>query len=341
MSIFRRLYRRFRRAPAHRSVLVMLVGVYLASVAVFSIAGEENLSDPFTALWWMVVTGSTVGYGDFSPQTTLGQAWAVLVILFTVGTIATLITELSDYTYRRQMRASKGLSSYDSLTGHTVILGYQDGFTDDLVAQIKADADWEGEEIVLCDDDHAENPLPDACLYVRGDVTSADVARRSGLGAASHVVACADEDHETMLAALVAARKNESGRIIAYANSQRSRETLGEIGEDRITVVVPTGKYAVVQELQDAGSSAIITDIADNEGKAVFRVKIPESGFSEEGHAGTATVAEVRRRLPQQGALLLGVERGGERVLAPGDDLELQPGRDAAFVIADSRPSFS
>jgi len=339
MTIFRRLMQQFRRAPAHRSVLVMLAGVYLASVAVFSLAGEENLSDPFTALWWMVVTGSTVGYGDFSPQTTLGQAWSVLVILFTVGTVAALITELSDYTYRQQMRATKGLSSYDSLTGHTVILGYQKGFTDDLVAQIKSDAAWEGEELVLCDDDHSENPLPDECLFVRGDITTADVAWRSGLTAASHIIACADEDHETMLAAMVAARKNEDGRIIAYAQSKKARETLGEIGEERITVVVPTGQYAVVQELQDAGSSVIITDIADNEGKAVFRVALSEGGFSENGRA--PTIAEVRNRLPQQGALLLGVEQGGRRILAPSGDLELRPGRDAAFVIADARPSLS
>lgn len=67
---------------------VMTLVVFIGAV-IYIIEGEENgfTSIPLS-IYWAVVTLTTVGYGDISPQTSLGQAFSVLIMLLGYGIIA-------------------------------------------------------------------------------------------------------------------------------------------------------------------------------------------------------------------------------------------------------------
>ena len=64
--------------------LVVIIGALL-----YVVEGEENgfTSIPMS-IYWAIVTLTTVGYGDISPQTPLGQALAALVMITGYGIIA-------------------------------------------------------------------------------------------------------------------------------------------------------------------------------------------------------------------------------------------------------------
>ena len=55
----------------------------------YIIEGEENgfTSIP-RSIYWAIVTLTTVGYGDISPQTPLGQAFASFIMILGYGIIA-------------------------------------------------------------------------------------------------------------------------------------------------------------------------------------------------------------------------------------------------------------
>ena len=55
----------------------------------YLIEGENNgfTSIP-RSIYWAIVTITTVGYGDISPQTELGQTFAAIVMIFGYATIA-------------------------------------------------------------------------------------------------------------------------------------------------------------------------------------------------------------------------------------------------------------
>ncbi|MFT4789509.1 MAG: voltage-gated potassium channel, partial [Paraglaciecola sp.] len=62
----------------------ILVGMGLYSVIcwlMMIVAGEEALTHPTDFIYWLVVTASTVGYGDLSPVTTMGKYFVSLFVI--------------------------------------------------------------------------------------------------------------------------------------------------------------------------------------------------------------------------------------------------------------------
>lgn len=70
------------------SILLLLVG----SVAILQVEQVEgaNIQTPSDALWWAVVTMTTVGYGDKVPVTTVGRMIACVMMVSGVGLFGTL-----------------------------------------------------------------------------------------------------------------------------------------------------------------------------------------------------------------------------------------------------------
>ena len=67
---------------------VLVIVVIIASV-MYVIEGEKNgFVDIPTSIYWAIVTLTTVGYGDISPQTPLGKALASFLMIMGYGIIA-------------------------------------------------------------------------------------------------------------------------------------------------------------------------------------------------------------------------------------------------------------
>ncbi len=83
-----RALRSSRRKVAVFLLSVLLMMVIFGSV-MYIVEGPENgfTSIP-RSIYWAIVTMTTVGYGDISPQTDLGQALASLVMIIGYGIIA-------------------------------------------------------------------------------------------------------------------------------------------------------------------------------------------------------------------------------------------------------------
>ncbi len=80
-------------ANSRRKIIVFLLTVMtlvvIIGTLVYVIEGEQNgfTSIP-TGVYWAIVTLTTVGYGDISPKTPLGQALASIVMIMGYGIIA-------------------------------------------------------------------------------------------------------------------------------------------------------------------------------------------------------------------------------------------------------------
>lgn len=87
-------------------IYFVLVLSFVLGTLMFLIEGKENgFTDIPTSIYWCIVTMTTVGYGDISPGTSLGQFIASLLMVLGYGIIAVptgIVT--SEYTNTRRKK---------------------------------------------------------------------------------------------------------------------------------------------------------------------------------------------------------------------------------------------
>jgi voltage-gated potassium channel len=93
----------------HHIVLFTLLLVLLAAVGVMHF--EAQVATFGEALWWSMVTLSTVGYGDIAPETREGRVIAVLLMILGVGLVAALTGTLSTFFIRRAFGTGRPFGS--------------------------------------------------------------------------------------------------------------------------------------------------------------------------------------------------------------------------------------
>ena len=85
--------------------------VIIAATVVASVEGGENASiQSFPdALWWAVVTITTVGYGDMVPVTTVGRAFGFILMLGGIAFFSGITANLASYLVKGKDNREKTL----------------------------------------------------------------------------------------------------------------------------------------------------------------------------------------------------------------------------------------
>lgn len=97
------LHASFRKIAVFLCTVMTLVIIFGALMYVVEGAANGFTSIP-RSIYWAIVTMTTVGYGDISPQTDLGQALAAIIMIIGYGIIAVptgiVTVELSQVVHR-------------------------------------------------------------------------------------------------------------------------------------------------------------------------------------------------------------------------------------------------
>jgi voltage-gated potassium channel len=76
-------------ANSPRTLMLSYLGMILCSAVLYSVLEGEEFGD---SVWWALVTASTVGYGDISPETWQARLIAAVLISVMVLLVIPLIT---------------------------------------------------------------------------------------------------------------------------------------------------------------------------------------------------------------------------------------------------------
>ena len=77
--------------------LIFLIVIF-GGISVYLVEHNQpsaNITNLGNAFWWAVITITTVGYGDYTPVTTIGRIIAVVVMFSGIGIVVSLVTLLS------------------------------------------------------------------------------------------------------------------------------------------------------------------------------------------------------------------------------------------------------
>ncbi len=97
-------------------------------------AGEAHLTDPVQWVYYYMVTATTIGYGDLSPQSPTGRlAAAVWLLPGAVALFASFLGKISAGLYDFWRRSLMGKLDYAQMRGHTILVGWHGEATERMV----------------------------------------------------------------------------------------------------------------------------------------------------------------------------------------------------------------
>lgn len=92
-------------------IVLLWIFTFLATISLILVKIEPEINTFFDAFWWTMVTTTTVGYGDIVPSTVFGKIIAIILMLFGIGIVSLLITNITD-TLTDKVKGTKDINKY-------------------------------------------------------------------------------------------------------------------------------------------------------------------------------------------------------------------------------------
>ncbi len=286
----RRFDREWDVTTTQVAAAVSLVGsMVYGTVGAYALRDDHfaGISTVLDAFYFTVVTGSTVGYGDITPTSSLGRLFGMSVLLVSVSSFAVALGVL--LTPAIEARLSKALgrmtqSELDMLEDHVLVLGYGE-----LTEPIIRELDDRTQFLIVTPDATRVSELAERGFDVlRGDPSDEETLRRASVDVARAVVVATNDDADDALAVLTARALRPDVRIVVGATHDENAKKLKRAGAD--TVISPTtiGGHLLVE-------SALGRDGTESDAEAVAD-RILRDEVSPEGDDAGATEPETGPR---------------------------------------------
>lgn len=330
-DLLQNLYRFILRENLHR--LLFLV----AGLIVFSTVGlvvfEEDISWP-NAIWWSMVTLTTVGYGDIAPASFGGRVVGAITMVFGIGVLGMFTATIASVFVERKLKENRGMTAYD-FEGHLLLCEWNYR-SRDVLAQLRTDPRMAESPIVLIAD-LEEKPVDDENLFfIQGDVTEENL-RRANLEKAKTAVVMGDDsldanarDAQVVLAALAIESINPNVYTITELVNERNVRHCKRAHVDEVIVSSEFNSRLIARAAVDHGLSVVLTELLSTSvGNDIVKVPVPDD-------LADRPFLEVFREMKQRrDSIVLALQRGDEgAVIAnPAADLLVERG-DALIVIS-------
>ncbi|MBW2092802.1 MAG: NAD-binding protein, partial [Deltaproteobacteria bacterium] len=206
--------------------------------------------DLLDALYMTIITVATIGYGEIRPLSPAGRVFTIFLILFGVGNVAYLISQLTrtmvEGSLRRVMGRRKLERQIKAIKDHYIICGY--GRIGRVIAQeVKA------KKLPLVVIEHKQEIIDqieqDGHLYITGEATDDANLIQAGIERARGLVAVVSSDADNVYIVLTARAMNENLYIVARASEEKSVSKLERAGADKVVSPYNIGARNMAQTL--------------------------------------------------------------------------------------------
>jgi voltage-gated potassium channel len=173
------------------------MSLILGSTFIIHLLEPETFPTPFIALWWVMTTVTTVGYGDYSPATVEGRIFAIILYVFGIGLIGVLIGKVVDFFSEFRRKRVEGRMTYKG-EGHFVIIGWSPKAKYAVQEILESTIDT---EVVIIDQLEKAPLLVDRVHYIKGQATKDQTFVKANVLKAKSVLVFADDKiHDDELA---------------------------------------------------------------------------------------------------------------------------------------------
>ncbi|WP_323016862.1 voltage-gated potassium channel protein [Castellaniella sp.] len=245
-------WRHFDRASLTAGSLFAVLSV--ASLLVYAVFGILYLGDefsppvhnPVTALYFSIVSMSTVGYGDISPQTDAARLFTISIIILGITVFATSISAvvgpLIGGNIRRLVR---GRTSHIMRKNHIILAGVSP-----LAQSLHTALRQRGHDVTTIVPVADGHPYPADADVLEGDASETSILQQAGAAQARYILALRQDDAEN--AFIVMAGREAGGpdtKLVALVNSPMHLSKIRRVNPDIVISLQALGSEILARTL--------------------------------------------------------------------------------------------
>ncbi len=241
----------FNRASLATGTLFALVGILLTLG--YGVLGTYALGNQFappvtdfiTALYFTVVTASTVGYGDITPHTTEARIFTISLIVLGLAVFATALTAIMGPVINdRMMRLLQPPKKKHPRRNHIIVVG-DSALARNTIFSLKKVA---LPVTVILPHKPVEDRDPTLDRVI-GDGTDTAVLQEAGIDHARGLLALTDNDSDNAFVILAAKDVNPNIRTVASVNDAHNIQRIRRVRPDVVLALPVLGAELVAMAL--------------------------------------------------------------------------------------------
>ncbi|PZE20548.1 potassium channel family protein [Paenibacillus xerothermodurans] len=225
----------------------------------------------FNALWWVMTTVTTVGYGDFYPRTTAGKWLGMFLFIFGVSLLSITISKVIDALLVYQRKKEAGKLQYHG-QNHFVIIAWSKHAELAILEILNTDP---SAEVVLIDSAEKTPLTHDRVHYVQGNPVQEATLVMANLAKARAVFIFADEvtenhtvirdtafiDGKTLLVATAIERNYQHVHTIVEVKDEGNIRNFQHVKVDEFILGNETISHLAVRSAFNPGASKILSQL--------------------------------------------------------------------------------
>ena len=314
-----------RSRTVHPLLRFRLPLILLGVVILFGVSGYMlvNRWDLLDSIYMVIITISTVGYGEVHPQGAPGRIFSMVLImvgvatmLYGIGVFAEALADNAFGIYRRERQLQRDL---DHLRDHFIICGYGRMGT-----QIVAEFEDHGVSYVVIDQtgEALERIRAEGRLHIEGDASKEDVLKQAGIERARGLVSVVDSDERAVYIVLAARALNSQLYIVARGGRPESLRRLELAGATRtVSPYVMAGHRMAELAIRPA-----LVDVIETLHHGEGGIGVEEMLVAPGTKAVGKTIDQSGLLAPEAARVLAVRRDDGTLHVSPSDDLRLEDG---------------
>jgi len=273
------------------TILLFIFIISLSGATVFyliELQSNPALKSFGQAVWWVLVSITTVGYGDIVPVTSAGKFLGVILIFTGVALVSMFTATVSSIFVAQKLKEERGLKQI-SQTDHIILCGWNHSAEQILNVIFKR---HDPPLIVLINqlpDDQVQNIIfkfkGQPLQFVRGDFAQEEILNRANLRKASAVIIVPDmsggltsrTDEKTILTAFSVKAIQPKIKVYAHILDRDNEPYIKKAQvEDYIVSDAFTGVLLGEMVVAPGVPQSVQNLLGKGEEEHLLRVKVPE-----------------------------------------------------------------
>lgn len=322
MKKFSELYRRI-------TILIFAILLFI----IFGMVGfmySEKMG-PLDALWYSVMTLTTVGFGVPDNFSDVGKVISIFLMLFGVGSVLYGLTALSleffDGNFAKEYKQNQIKRRMDKLENHIIICGFgRNG------RQAARKLILHKKPFVIIDKKPLENRDDEFhdTIFINGNAIEDEVLKRAGIEKANGVIASLPSDADNLFIVISAKELNPNIKVISRASNSNTINKLKTAGAENVIMPDKIGgehmaSLLITPDLVEFVDSIVLEGTRKINVLEIYTNKLPDGFIGKK--------IEDLQIFPKTGCKIVGYKDAQGKYIINPDESKIMEPNSCIFIL--------